>query len=92
MIVIMDQGCGFCWQNLVRNEPAPAEAAVEPNGHGIAIAREVSFDRLRFNHQRQSRDGLRLHRKPGRVGGVRAGFWPYHLLASVQDMPRHRRY
>jgi CheY-like chemotaxis protein len=51
MIVIMDQGCGFCWQNLVRNEPAPAEAAVEPNGHGIAIAREVSFDRLRFNHQ-----------------------------------------
>ena len=51
MIVIMDQGCGFCWQNLVRNEPAPAEAAADPNGRGIAIARDVSFDRLRFNHQ-----------------------------------------
>lgn len=51
MIVIMDQGCGFCWQNLVRSEPDVAEAAMEPNGHGIAIARDVSFDRLRFNHQ-----------------------------------------
>jgi DNA-binding response OmpR family regulator len=51
MIVIMDQGCGFCWQNLVRGEPAPAEAVVDPSGHGIAIARDVSFDHLRFNHQ-----------------------------------------
>ena len=40
MIVIMDQGCGFCWQNLVRNEPAPAEAAADPDGQGRAIARE----------------------------------------------------
>jgi len=51
MIVIMDQGCGFCWQNLVRNEPDIAEPAMEANGHGIAIARDVSFDHLRFNHQ-----------------------------------------
>ena len=43
MIVIMDQGCGFCWQNLVRNEAAAPD--------GIAIATNVSFDRLRFNHR-----------------------------------------
>ena len=50
MIVIMDQGCGFCWQNLVHNEPAPAEAAADPDGRGRAIARDIGFDRLRFSH------------------------------------------
>jgi DNA-binding response OmpR family regulator len=51
MIVILDQGCGFCWQNFVANEPAPTGAIAEPNGHGIAMAKDVSFDQLRFNHQ-----------------------------------------
>jgi DNA-binding response OmpR family regulator len=51
MIVIMDQGCGFCWQNLVASEPSRSGAIIDPSGRGIATAREVSFDRLRFNHQ-----------------------------------------
>lgn len=48
LIIIMDQGCGFCWQNFVELEQP---AVVEANGHGIARATKVSFDEVRFNHQ-----------------------------------------
>lgn len=48
LIIIMDQGCGFCWQNFVELEQP---AVVEANGHGIARATQVSFDQVRFNHQ-----------------------------------------
>lgn len=51
MIVIMDQGCGFCWQDFVQNPPAKNGMTVESSGHGIAIAKQESFDDLRFNHQ-----------------------------------------
>lgn len=48
MIVIMDQGCGFCWQNVVEKPGAGGEAA-DTTG-GIARAKAESFDDLRFNH------------------------------------------
>jgi DNA-binding response OmpR family regulator len=47
MIVIMDEGCGFCWQNLIGEEPRPAAEAC---GNGLAKAQRDSFDELRFNH------------------------------------------
>jgi CheY-like chemotaxis protein len=47
MIVIMDEGCGFCWQNLIGEEPAPV---AELCGNGLAKAQRDSFDELRFNH------------------------------------------
>jgi hypothetical protein len=50
MIVIMDQGCGFCWQDLVANEGAAApDVAAEPECHGLAKAKRECFDALRFN-------------------------------------------
>lgn len=51
MIVIMDQGCGFCWQDLINDQSEVNGAILEPNGRGIATAKDVSFDQLRFNHQ-----------------------------------------
>jgi anti-sigma regulatory factor (Ser/Thr protein kinase) len=51
MIVIMDQGCGFCWQDLIHDQGDTNGAILEPNGRGIATAKDVSFDQLRFNHQ-----------------------------------------
>jgi DNA-binding response OmpR family regulator len=50
MIVIMDQGCGFCWQDLIANEGAAAQdVAAEPECHGLAKAKRECFDALRFN-------------------------------------------
>lgn len=51
MIVIMDQGCGFCWQDLIKNPGAENGAMAVAAGQGIAKAKAESFDDLRFNHQ-----------------------------------------
>jgi len=50
MVVIMDEGCGFCWQDLIRNRQAEQDAIAGPGGDGIAMARQDAFDDLRFNH------------------------------------------
>ncbi len=50
MIVVMDQGCGFFWQDVIRNDTLDARAAAQPCGEGLAKARRESFDDVRFNH------------------------------------------
>ena len=49
MIVIMDEGCGFCWQNVISDEARDGQAVAEPCGNGLAKAQRESFDDLRFN-------------------------------------------
>lgn len=49
MIVIMDQGCGFCWQDLVAGQTATPDAATGTGPHGLAMARHDCFDDLRVN-------------------------------------------
>lgn len=51
MIVIMDQGCGFCWQDLIKNPAAQTGAAAVAAGQGLAKAKAECFDDIRFNHQ-----------------------------------------
>ncbi|MGF1621974.1 MAG: hypothetical protein ACFCUR_15330 [Rhodomicrobiaceae bacterium] len=51
MIVIMDEGCGFCWQDLIRGAGANETGAIaRPCGDGLSRARLESFDDVRFNH------------------------------------------
>lgn len=50
MIVIMDEGCGFCWQDVIGDAGRETGAVVEPCGNGLAKAQQDSFDDLRFNH------------------------------------------
>ncbi len=49
MIVIMDEGCGFCWQNFVERAET-ANGSDETEAGGIAKAQRDSFDEIRFNH------------------------------------------
>jgi anti-sigma regulatory factor (Ser/Thr protein kinase) len=42
---IEDEGCGFDWRPYLEVDP---ERALGPNGNGIAIAREMSFDDLTY--------------------------------------------
>ncbi|WP_088347396.1 MULTISPECIES: hypothetical protein [Rhodomicrobium] len=51
MIVIMDQGCGFCWQDLIKNPAAENGATAVAAGNGIAKAKSECFDDIRFNLQ-----------------------------------------
>lgn len=50
MIVIIDEGCGFCWQDLIRNEQPSEGAVTVPCGDGLLRTGQESFDDLRFNH------------------------------------------
>ena len=42
---VIDQGKGFDWQNYLTFDP---ERAFDPNGRGIAMARQLSFSRLEY--------------------------------------------
>lgn len=42
---IRDQGSGFDWRTYLDIDPA---RAFDPNGRGIAMARQISFDRLEY--------------------------------------------
>jgi DNA-binding response OmpR family regulator len=50
MIVIMDQGCGFCWQDIINCDALRNLELDRPCGNGIAKAKRDSFDDIRFNH------------------------------------------
>jgi DNA-binding response OmpR family regulator len=50
MIVIMDEGCGFCWQDVIENSDAETGLVTGQSGDGLAKAKRDSFDDLRFNH------------------------------------------
>lgn len=43
--VVRDDGPGFCWERYLRFEPS---RAFDPNGRGIALAREMAFSSLRY--------------------------------------------
>lgn len=43
--VIEDQGAGFAWQDYLELDPGRAFA---PNGRGIALARQLAFDRMEY--------------------------------------------
>lgn len=45
---IEDEGSGFDWRAYLERDPPPS---LDPNGRGIMIAREVSFDRLAYNER-----------------------------------------
>jgi DNA-binding response OmpR family regulator len=49
MIVIMDEGCGFCWQDVVHSETHDDDAAAGHCGEGLARVSRESFDDVRFN-------------------------------------------
>jgi hypothetical protein len=49
MIVIMDEGCGFCWQDVVHSETQGHGAAAVHCGEGLARVSRESFDDVRFN-------------------------------------------
>ncbi len=49
MIVIMDEGCGFCWQNFI-GAADERKCASDTEAGGIAKAQRDSFDDIRFNH------------------------------------------
>lgn len=42
---IRDEGAGFDWQRYLEFDP---ERAFDPHGRGIAMARQISFDRLEY--------------------------------------------
>ncbi|MBI3522921.1 MAG: response regulator [Betaproteobacteria bacterium] len=42
---ISDQGAGFDWRNYLEMDPA---RAFDPNGRGIAMARQISFNSLKY--------------------------------------------
>lgn len=46
VFIITDQGTGFDWRNYLAIAP---ERAYDPNGRGIAVARQVSFARLEYH-------------------------------------------
>lgn len=50
MVVIMDEGCGFCWQDVIYDDPHEKGAVTGEGGEGLAKAKRDSFDDLRFNH------------------------------------------
>lgn len=45
---IEDEGSGFDWRTYLERDPAPS---LDPNGRGIQIAREMSFDRMAYNER-----------------------------------------
>ncbi len=49
MIVIMDEGCGFCWQDVVHKDRPEDGAVTAACGEGLARVGRESFDDLRFN-------------------------------------------
>ncbi len=49
MVVITDQGCGFCWQDVIEVDAPEGSPVTDPCGDGLAQAARESFDELRFN-------------------------------------------
>ncbi len=45
IFVITDQGAGFNWRNYLEMDPA---RAFDPNGRGIAMAKQISFSSLEY--------------------------------------------
>lgn len=45
LFLVCDEGAGFEWDRYLRIEP---EQLVRPNGRGIALARQISFNRLDY--------------------------------------------
>lgn len=45
-LIISDEGKGFDWRPYLQYDPDRAE---EPNGRGILLAKEITFDKLEYN-------------------------------------------
>ena len=50
MVVIMDEGCGFCWQDFIESDAPEPTLVTGQCGEGLAKAKRESFDDLKFNH------------------------------------------
>ncbi len=50
MVVIMDEGCGFCWQDFIESDAPEPTLVTGQCGKGLAKAKRDSFDDLKFNH------------------------------------------